>query len=184
MTLQIPKLWLLFLVLFIQSVEGVHPNFHLIDNEDKEILEMFFDDLLHTSEISLTLCGEKPVSSETFISISQFGPKSIKNFPRFIFEGNAGIQWSGSRCWKKNMHLFPSSKFKMRFLDEGTLLLFNKKATVAIIKDNLELFQNALKLNYSSHEIFEVISSQDKNIYLNPLFDFGYLQRNTWLQIP
>lgn len=143
-TLSINFLLNIFIFLsFSQNLHSAHPNFHYINENDKEILEPFFERLLHTSTWGLTLCGKKPLSSDSFCHLNKFKEKAVLFLPKVFFKGNQSTQWQGWQCWLKYRHLFPSKKFALSYLENQcmTLFLINKIEVIKTVNENQFIFK-------------------------------------------
>lgn len=132
--------YLLFLILLFPFLGWPHPNFEKIHLEDRQKLEKFFDYLIHNSIIGYSLCGNKPVSIETFPVLAKIPAQHAVRI--FIKHPGYSIVWNGIETWQRYSHLFPSKSFVFRFVSTySTVVLINKRATLKVIEDNLDLFQ-------------------------------------------
>lgn len=150
------KYLFLFFFVFFPFLDWSHPNLKKIPLEDRQKLEKFFDYLIHNSIIGYSLCGEKPASIETFPTLSKIPPcYAIKIFAK---HPGYSIVWNGIKAWQRNSHLFPSKNFVFRFvLAYNTVVLINKRATLKVIEDNLDLFQKYSHSNQSAAEFLEEV---------------------------
>jgi hypothetical protein len=158
------KYWILFFFI-IPFSSLAHPNIDKIPLEDRQKLEMFFDYLIHNSLIGYSLCGDKPISIETFPNLSKIPAKyAIK-----IFSKHPGysILWRGWLIWQSYSHLFPSNRFVLRFIPKySTLVLINKKSTRSVIEENLDLFQKYSNSNQTADEFLEEICCPKNKEYV------------------
>ncbi|WP_052354761.1 hypothetical protein [Candidatus Protochlamydia sp. R18] len=99
----------LYLILFFPFLGWSHPNLDKIPSKDRQTLENFFDYLIHNSIIGYSLCGEKPVSIETFPTLSKIPAR----YAVIIFTKHPGysIVWNGIEIWQRYSHLFSSNNF-------------------------------------------------------------------------
>lgn len=158
-----PRKYLFLFYILFPLLGWSHPNIAKIPLEDRETLEKFFDFLIHNSIIGYPLCGDKPVSIETFPSLARIPTQyAIK-----IFSKHPGysIVWKGIKTWEHYSHLFPSNNFFFRFVSAyNTIVLINKKAAFNVIKENLDLFQKYTNTNQNVTEFLqEVICPKDKD---------------------
>jgi hypothetical protein len=132
------KFFLCFLILQARLLHGM-PSVQDFTHDDLKKMESFFDYLIHNSAIGYSLCGEKPVSIETFPRISKIPLRyAIKIF---INHPGYSIEWNGWNVWQTYAHFFSSKKFALRFIPEcDTLVLVNKRSAKKVIEENLDLF--------------------------------------------
>lgn len=148
-------LFLCFAVL-IPFLGWSHPNLEKIPLDEKEKLEKFFDFLMHHSIIGYSLCGEKPVSIDTFPTLTkipfQYAIKIFVKHPGY------SILWNGIKTWQSYSHLFPSDLFVIRYIpDYNTIVLINKRATLNVIEANLDLFQKYSNSKQTALEFLEEV---------------------------
>ena len=147
---------LLFFSLFKPLNCCAHQNIDKIPLEDRLELELFFDYLMHNSMIGYTLCGDKPVSIESFPKLSKTPPRFAVNI--FIKHPGYFILWKGWQTWERYSHLFPSDNFVLRFNQStNTLVIVNKKCTRKIVEENIDLFRNHSDAPITSEMILEEI---------------------------
>jgi len=134
--------------------------------DDLNKLEGFFDYLIHNSAIGYSLCGEKPVSIETFPRISKIPLRyAIK-----IFMSHPGysIVWNGWHVWQTYAHHFNSKKFALRFIPEyDTLVLVNKCSAKKVIEENLDLFHIHVDAQKTADEFLEELCAPLKIDYIS-----------------
>lgn len=155
-------LLLIFTILF-PVLAWSHPNLEKVTLEDRLKLEIFFDYLIHNSTIGYSLCGNKPVSMETFPALAKISPQyAVKIFAK---HQGYSMLWNGIEAWQRNCHLFPSRKFVFRFVPNyNTIVFINKNATLKIIEDNLDLFQKYANTEQTAIEFLEdVCIPKDKD---------------------
>lgn len=150
------KYLLLVLTVFFPLLGWSHSNLNKIPLEDRKKLENFFDYLMHNSIIGYSLCGEKPVSMESFPVISKIPPKyAIKIFAK---HPGYSILWHGLGVWQRYSQWFPSNNFVFRFIPAySTIVLINKRATLKVIEDNLNLFQKYSNSKQTALEFLEEV---------------------------
>ena len=150
------KCLFLYTFLIFLSVSWTHPNFDKISTADKEKLESFFNFLIHNSTIGYSLCGEKPVSIETFPALSRI--PSYYAIQIFVKHPGYSILWNGIESWQRYSHLFPSNHFVFRFISAyNTIVLINKRATLRVIEENLDLFQKFSNSSQTAIEFLEEV---------------------------
>lgn len=156
----------LFLILFFPFLGWSHPNLDKIPLEDRQKLESFFDYLLHNSIIGYSLCGEKPVSIETFPKLSKIPTRYAINI--FTKQPGYSIVWNGITIWQRYSHLFSSNNFVLRFIEEySTVILINKRATLKVIENNLDLFQKYSNSNQTANEfLLEICNPKGGREYM------------------
>lgn len=132
-----------------------------IPNDDYEVLERFFDYLLHHTTLGYTLCGEKPVAIDTFPTIAQIPPQyAVKVLAEC--QGYS-ILWRGLEEWLRHSHKFSSEKFIFMYVaDCNTIFLLNKVKTKEVIEKNLELFQKYWGSGFSADDILNHICDHSK----------------------
>lgn len=150
--------------LLFLSVGWNHPNLDKISLSDRQKLNVFFDYLIHNSVVGYSLCGDKPVSIETFPTLSRIPTKNAV----IIFAKYQGysILRSGWDLWTRYSYLFASQKFVLRFVPEySTLVFINKDAAKKVIANNLDLFQKYSSLIMTSEEFLEEICNPKNKEY-------------------
>jgi hypothetical protein len=112
-----------------------------------------------------SLCGEKPVSIETFPSLSRIPTKSaIEIFTKYP---GYSIVWNGLDAWLRNCHLFPSNNFTFRYIPEyNTIAIINKRATKKIIKKNLDLFHKCSNPDQTANDFLKEVCNPLEREYL------------------
>jgi hypothetical protein len=148
-----------------------HQNIDKIPLEDRQKLEQFFGYLIHCSAMGYTLCGEKPVA----IEFVQFASEMPVRYCMIFLDGC--YFWhilNGWETWVRYSHLFPSENFVFRYIQETkTIVLINKKATIKVIGENIDLFQKFTSSKHTKKEFLdEVCYPKDKD-YIN--FHYGTL---------
>ena len=161
------KMFKYLLVLFsfcCMSVDG-HPELCKIPIDDYRVLEKFFDYLIHYTTIGYTLCGEKPVAIETLPSLAKIPPNySVKILAEY--EGYS-ILWKGLETWNQYSDRFPSEEFAFIFVEDfNTIVFLNKKNTIDIVEQNLELFQKKLGAKFTSNDILLHICDDSRKQYI------------------
>lgn len=166
---------------FYLPVRGV--PFESIDKNDKQVLECFFDYIIHGSSIGYSLCGKKPIASETFLKLSKIPPQYV---PQIFFKCfGYSILWNGWSCWERYAHLFSSKKFVFRFVPQhNTLVLINKIECKKVIEENIDIFHKVLKINDSAEKILAryCFAEEDEYLFKHPVLTgilFGYGRNNS-----
>lgn len=156
---------LIYLLFAPPHYSCVHPNMGRIPPKDKFELELFFDYLMHNSMIGYTLCGDKPVSIESFPSLSKMPPQNAVNV--FVKHPGYFILWKGWLTWERYSHLFPSDNIVIRFISStNTMVIINKKRARIAIEENLDLFRRSVGADHTTEEILEEICRPNKEDYL------------------
>lgn len=159
------KFLFIYLFVFLPFLGWSHPNLEKIPLEDREKLERFFNFLMHRSIIGYSLCGEKPVSIDTFPALTKVPFRyAIKIF--FEYSGYP-ILWNGIKTWQCYSHLFPSDLFVVRYISNyNTIVLINKRATLKVIEANLDLFQKYSNSKQTALEFLEEVCCPKDKEYL------------------
>lgn len=142
-----------------------YPDIEKIPQKDAVKLELFFDYLMHNSMVGYSLCGDKPVSMESFPKLSMILPHYAVNV--YVKHPGYFILWEGWTVWERYSHLFPSDKFVLRFIPgKSTLVIVNKKSAKLVIGENIDLFRKHLNSDESVEEILEKICRPTDEDYL------------------
>lgn len=154
-----------------------------VSKEDEERLELFFENLIKYSTLGYSLCGDKPVSLEHVPDLNRAPVlKAPKAYFTYSWYSIIGLGWE---CWLRNAHRFPSKNYCLRSSDDlHAIILINKKATLKVISENIDLFQKQLNTNQSPAEILNELCTSEhcmilnSNHVINGLL-FGYGKNNT-----
>ena len=124
--------------------------------EDHEVLERFFDYLIHRTTLGYTLCGDKPVAIDTFPKLAQIPPQyAVKVLTEFH---GYSILWRGLEVWLRYSHKFPSEKFVFTYVEDyNTIFLLNKENVKTVIEKNLALFQKYMGVGLTEADVLNYI---------------------------
>lgn len=115
----------------------------IISLEDQKILEEFLYRIIHYTDVGYSLCGDKPISIETFPNVTKTPLKCAVGIICDC-QGYSGyaLLHKGWKTWIRYANKFISHKFIIRYSQEyNTLIFINIPATKRVIEENLELFQ-------------------------------------------
>ena len=136
-----------------------------ISANDQVKLEKFFEYLIIRTTFGYTLCGEKPISMETLPNLTKI--PAIPMVGIFFKLPGYHILQKGLETWSKYTKLFPSKNFVLRFIPEySTIVLINKKATLKVIDENLDLFHKLSSPNLSAEEFLAEICQPKNKEYM------------------
>lgn len=153
------KSLIFFFCILFSFLHGNTAQLESIDKKDYERLERFFNYIIHRSSIGYSLCGEKPLATESFINLTKIPSGHGHRLPKIIFEHYGySILWNGWKCWERYAHLFPSQNFVLRFIEKmDTLVLINKSVCKTVIEENIDLFHKYLNTSETPKEILDKI---------------------------
>jgi hypothetical protein len=159
------KKTIFLLYILVPFLAWSHPNIEKIPAKDREILETFFDYLIHNSIIGYSLCGDKPASIETLPILSKIPIQyAVKIFAK---KQGYSILQNGIKTWSEYSYLFPSKNFVFRFVSEyNTIVLINKKEALRVIEENLDLFQKYTHSKQISTEFLKEVCYPKDRDYL------------------
>jgi hypothetical protein len=127
--------------------------------KDKEELLFFFEEIIINDAFGYTLTGDKPMSFTTYSTNS----KDILRDPSCAF------LTQGEALWKQYSALFPSKNFVFKFQtfptdDNHQIFLINRKAVIAVVEKNLDLFRQILGNTTTPDKLLEELESNDRKI--------------------
>lgn len=147
-------------------IQSIHSILYTIPDQDRKVLDSFFQLLLRDYDFSYTLFGNKPMSMACYFS--QATSWSLRHPSDFlVFE-------KGWDLWESYSSLFSSHEFVLKRCkdDRGVLGIFliSKSHALQAISDHLDTFQKILEshiepepllhqLCYSSQDVMEILNN-------------------------
>lgn len=129
-----------------------------IPQEDKEILEWFFRELLVHERFAYTLFSDKPLSLGIYLDLSKYTPAqaSVQPQPNPLFKYS--LLNKGWQTWKKYKPFFPERNFVLKQVNRSkdnviSFLLINKKCFRSAIHDNIKIFRQFLSPNITHEKL-------------------------------
>lgn len=149
---QMIRLFVITLAIIFELHSSVSPAD--IPQEDVERLELFFENLIKYSTLGYSLCGDKPVSIEHVPDLNH-APiiMASKGYFKYSWYSIIGLGWE---CWMKHADKFPSFNYCLRTSDDHhAIILINKRASLKVIAENIDLFHSLLNSHKSPEELLD-----------------------------
>ncbi|MCB1067657.1 MAG: hypothetical protein KDK96_12165, partial [Chlamydiia bacterium] len=150
--------------------ESVAAQVKLIPSEDRKVLLRFFKRLFYHGDFSYTLLGQKPMGSIDYnlnlLAVPQFYKEPQKHL--FLM----ALDEKGWETWEKYKNFFPLKGYAFIKVKQDSFfgfLLVNKEKTLAVIKDNLSVFQELIGEEICASKLLEMLCDGK----------FGYYHSNT-----
>jgi hypothetical protein len=132
-----------------------------IPNNDQEILEIFFSNMISSEYFGYVLFGDKPIAAAGFET--EFTPEEVLG-ETAIKQNHIHIGW---QTWEKYSRFFPSEKFVLK-LSKSPLVssyhwvvLINKETTLKCVQNNLEVFKSVLGDQLTPESILQSLITTD-----------------------
>ena len=158
--------WLFLLTLFFSCNRVKDSEISQIAEEDRKILNAFFEVILRQSPSGFTLFGDKPISFYCYILPSEEEEITERNIFSVLME-------EGWKVFKKYQHIFPTSHFHLKRslnpldpLPVVYITLVNKKSALNVVVENISHFKSKYGKSF------------DPESYLNSLEHIAYESSN------
>lgn len=152
-----------------------------IDNEDKELLNIFFGALVSYETFPYVLCGQKPMGILSLRLDILVNPRRLNNF---LFENfrKKYMLMKGWYAWEKYQNQINYSNFVLAKSNDNDILFINKKLFLDVVEKNINVFKNKLNYEITPDKLLKLVCDpelQSEIIYksdhlLGILLGFGY----------
>ena len=153
------KKTVVYCLLIFFFLSSCNRDYKILNNESREKITGFFEELLLEHGGAFTLFGSKPVTEEVLLNDAQDQLKKMQEYLK-----NNNIEYllldrkfeEGWEEWKKLKPVYQSKNFiltEINFKDYRSVALFNVKTTISILEKYHNYFEEILGFSFNSKKI-------------------------------